>query len=191
MRDYRVRTANKAKEHKTGRICDTPGCKGELKDTIINFGEGLKGEILQDGFVWCALSDLVLIMGSSMRVSPACDMPLCCIPSGGKVVIVNLQKTPCHPIANLNIHAKCDDVMKMLMEKLDVPIPEFRRKYRLKVSLSEDGKNVLLTGIDGNGACYTLFKQLKVTGLSQSFSTLPDRVQKIQPYRLAIQNKNA
>mmetsp|Transcript_29087 Transcript_29087/g.38743 ORF Transcript_29087/g.38743 Transcript_29087/m.38743 type:complete len:94 (-) Transcript_29087:573-854(-) len=41
MRDYRVRTAQKAKEHKTGRTCDTPGCGGELKDTIINFGESL------------------------------------------------------------------------------------------------------------------------------------------------------
>ena len=46
MRDYKVRTATKCKEHKTGRICDTPGCKGELKDTIINFGEGLNTVVL-------------------------------------------------------------------------------------------------------------------------------------------------
>ena len=77
MRDYRVRTANKNKEHKTGRICDTPGCKGELKDTIINFGEGLDSNILMNGFIWCAASDLVVVAGCSMRVSPACDMPLC------------------------------------------------------------------------------------------------------------------
>ena len=77
MRDFRVRTAQKGKEHKTGRICDTPSCKGELKDTIINFGEGLDSNILMNGFVWCAASDLVISMGCSMRVSPACDMPLC------------------------------------------------------------------------------------------------------------------
>ena len=46
MRDYKVRTSTKTKEHKTGRICDTPGCKGELKDTIINFGEGLNTVVL-------------------------------------------------------------------------------------------------------------------------------------------------
>ena len=28
MRDFRVRTANKAHDHKTGRTCDTPGCNG-------------------------------------------------------------------------------------------------------------------------------------------------------------------
>ena len=46
MRDYRVRTANKAKEHKTGRKCETPGCGGDLKDTIINFGENLKDDVI-------------------------------------------------------------------------------------------------------------------------------------------------
>lgn len=75
MRDFRVRTAQKDKEHKTGRICDTPGCGGELKDTIINFGENLNESILEKGFAIHAISDLVIIMGSSMRVTPACYMP--------------------------------------------------------------------------------------------------------------------
>ena len=44
MRDYK--TGMGAKNHLTGRICDTPGCGGQLKDTIINFGENLKPEIL-------------------------------------------------------------------------------------------------------------------------------------------------
>ena len=41
MRDYGVRTANNYHAHMTGRKCDNPKCKGDLKDTIINFGEGL------------------------------------------------------------------------------------------------------------------------------------------------------
>ena len=41
MRDMRVRNAQSVKEHKTGRKCDTPDCNGDLKDTIINFGESL------------------------------------------------------------------------------------------------------------------------------------------------------
>ena len=47
MRDFRVRRdENKNHEHDTGRICDDPKCKGDLKDSIINFGEGLTPEIL-------------------------------------------------------------------------------------------------------------------------------------------------
>ncbi len=74
----------------TGRTCETPGCRGDLKDTVINFGENLIPRILEMGFNECSKSDLVLCMGSSMRVTPACDMPMTCLPKGGKVVIVNL-----------------------------------------------------------------------------------------------------
>ena len=76
MRDFRVRTANRCHDHKTGRTCDTPGCGGALKDTIINFGENLSQPILEKGFAECARSDLCVAMGSSMRVNPACAMPL-------------------------------------------------------------------------------------------------------------------
>lgn len=45
MRDTRVRTAQTVHEHKTGRKCEVPGCNGDLKDTIINFGENLNPNI--------------------------------------------------------------------------------------------------------------------------------------------------
>ena len=69
------------------------------------------------------------------------------------------------------------------MDKLEIPIPDFRRSYRLQVSLSEDGNNVLLKGIDTNGANYTIFKSLKVTGLSQVDKKFPlPNVRDVQPY---------
>ena len=99
MRDYKTSIGNKT--HLTGRICDTPGCGGELKDTIINFGENLKGEILMKGFALHGVSDLAIAMGSSMRVNPACMMPLTCIANGGKFVMINLQKTQVDMAAQL------------------------------------------------------------------------------------------
>lgn len=74
MRDYRVRTAQKAKLHKTGRKCDDPKCRGDLKDSIINFGEDLREDILNQGYGHGYKADLMLAMGSSMRVSPANEM---------------------------------------------------------------------------------------------------------------------
>ena len=49
MRDHRVRSAQKVKEHRTGRMCESVGCNGHLKDTIINFGENLNENILELG----------------------------------------------------------------------------------------------------------------------------------------------
>lgn len=123
MRDTRVRTAKGVHEHKTGRQCDNPSCGGDLKDTIINFGENLNDNILELGFQNCGASDLCLAMGSSMRVTPACNMPVSTAQNGGNLVMINLQKTPVDQYATLVIHGKCDDVMKVLMRKLQYDAP--------------------------------------------------------------------
>ena len=123
MRDTRVRVAQKTKEHRTGRKCESPGCDGFLKDTIINFGGNLNPAILELGEANCESADLCLAMGSSLRVSPANGMPAACAQNGGRLVICNLQKTPLDHLATLVIHAKCDDIMKLLMKKLGYQIP--------------------------------------------------------------------
>jgi NAD+-dependent protein deacetylase sirtuin 6 len=41
-------------------------------------------------------ADLALVMGTSMKVSPACNMPAKALKNdGGKLVICNLQLTDC------------------------------------------------------------------------------------------------
>jgi len=39
-------------------------------------------------------ADLALVLGSSLKVGPACDMPAQVAKNGGQLVIVNLQQTP-------------------------------------------------------------------------------------------------
>ena len=121
-----------------------------------------------------------------MRVEPACHMPLVSIPNGGKVVICNLQKTPTDEIAALCIHEKVDKVIEMVMKHLEIPVPEFKRNLRLKISMTNDKKKIQLTGVDSNGACYTLFKNLKVTGLSATPGSFPANARSIQPYSLDL-----
>ena len=49
-------------------------------------------------------------------------------------MIVNLQKTPKDKKANLVIHAKCDEVMQQLMNRLDISLPSFTRQDAVCVS---------------------------------------------------------
>lgn len=93
--------------------------------------------------------------------------------------MINLQKTQIDIAASLVIHEKVDKVVKLLMQKLEMPIPDFRRSYRLKVSLSQDQKQVLYTGVDVNGACYTIFKSLKVVGVAAGAASFPQRGQMV------------
>ena len=58
-------------------------------------------------------------MGSSLTVTPAADIPKL-VGKNGKLIIVNLQKTPLDKYAFLRINALCDDVMKRLAETLQL-----------------------------------------------------------------------
>ena len=53
-------------------------------------------------------------MGSSLTVTPAADIPKT-VAQVGKLIIVNLQKTPLDKYAYLRVNAMCDDFMKLLM----------------------------------------------------------------------------
>ena len=44
-------------------------------------------------------ADLMLVLGSSLRVSPACEMPKAVNQHGGKLALVNLQTTPCDDVS--------------------------------------------------------------------------------------------
>ena len=64
--------------------------------------------------------------------------------AGGKLVIVNLQKTPKDKKANLVIHARCDDLMSALMCQLQHPLPSYTRQDAVLVSHSlKKGKQLL------------------------------------------------
>jgi NAD-dependent SIR2 family protein deacetylase len=52
-------------------------------------------------------------MGSSLTVTPAADIPEE-VGKKGKLIIVNLQKTPLDGHAFFRINALCDEVMKRL-----------------------------------------------------------------------------
>ena len=166
MRDTRVRNAQKVHEHRTGRKCELAGCNGHLKDTIINFNENLNENILTLGQQNCEHADLCIAMGSSLRVSPANGMPLACAQNGGSLVICNLQKTPIDHAATLLIHAKCDDVMRLLMQKLSYQIPTWQIKKRLEVSMLEEGKKMQIRGVDDTRQPFHLFPKIDIQGLA-------------------------
>ena len=107
-------------------------------------------------------------------MSPASEMPVAAVQRGANFVNINLQKTPMDYLCTMNIHGLMDDVFPKLMDKLGYEIPEFKLERRLQIKLSEDKKNVLLTGLDQNGACYQIFKQIQVSGLMNNVTnTLP------------------
>jgi len=110
-------------DHKTGRKCDE--CGNHLMDSIINFGENLPQRELENAAFEAGKSDLSLVLGTSMRVSPANQFPLQAVTNGGKLVIINLQKTPYDKKAHLIIRERTDKVILMLFNELGLNIPNY------------------------------------------------------------------
>lgn len=119
------------KDHRTGRLCVADGCSGELENSVVLFGESLPAKEVDSAWEHTDKADLALVLGSSLKVGPACDMPAQVAKNGGKLVIVNLQHTPFDGRASLVIHARCDEVMRLLAEELDLEV---------RPSISEGGK---------------------------------------------------
>ena len=78
-------------------------------------------------------------MGSSLTVTPAADIPKL-VGKNGKLIIVNLQKTPLDKYAFLRINALCDDVMKRLAKKLELKVRDFvlRRLINFKMNIKNE-----------------------------------------------------
>uniref|UniRef100_A0A6B2L5T5 protein acetyllysine N-acetyltransferase n=1 Tax=Arcella intermedia TaxID=1963864 RepID=A0A6B2L5T5_9EUKA len=117
-------------KHMTGRRCKTNSCLGILKDTIINFGENLPEDELSKASENASTCDLAVCWGSSLTVSPACNLPKQTLKlKGGKLVIINLQPTPLDQKCHLKIHAKTDRVMELLLGQLKIDAPTFGGDY--------------------------------------------------------------
>jgi len=108
--------------HCTRRKCI---CGAVLKDSIIHFGENLPQGDLKKATEQSKAADLHIILGSSLTVSPANEMPKYTRENGGKVCLVNLQSTQYDSRADIRIFAKTDEFCKLLMEELGIPVPEF------------------------------------------------------------------
>ncbi len=89
-------------------------CGGLIKPDVVFFGEGVKG--FEEARQHAYLSDLFLVVGSSLQVQPASLLPYF---SPGKVVIIN--KGPvAFPRSRIDVHIDedCELVAEELMRRL-------------------------------------------------------------------------
>jgi len=105
-------------------------------------------------------ADLHLVLGSSLTVSPANQMPEDTANKDGKLVICNLQKTPKDKLAHLRIYSKTDDLMKLVMEKLEITVPPFilTRRY----TITRNGRKITIAGIDADYTPMTFIYNLDI-----------------------------
>jgi mono-ADP-ribosyltransferase sirtuin 6 len=98
----------------TGRKCSMVGCDGSLHDTLLDWEDQLPEDDFAQAEAHCDRADLVLCLGTSLRIEPAGSLPT----RAKRFVIVNLQETPKDKKAAMIIRAPVDQVMEDLMARL-------------------------------------------------------------------------
>eukprot|EP01087_Luapelamoeba_hula_P005024 TRINITY_DN15117_c0_g1_i1.p1 TRINITY_DN15117_c0_g1~~TRINITY_DN15117_c0_g1_i1.p1 ORF type:complete len:322 (+),score=53.50 TRINITY_DN15117_c0_g1_i1:125-1090(+) len=114
----------------TGRLCNA--CSAPLRDSIVNFNENLPERHLNTATEHSSKADLTLVLGSSMRVSPACELPSLSYKKGGGFCLCNLQKTSFDDVTKrvangVRIFAKTDEFMEAVVRELGLELGDDAR----------------------------------------------------------------
>ncbi|MCL2480048.1 MAG: NAD-dependent deacetylase, partial [Treponema sp.] len=78
---------------RAGNFPRCPKCGRILKPAITFFGEELPIQALREATDEAQKTDLMLILGTSLQVTPASLLPRYCLRQGGEIAIVNNQPT--------------------------------------------------------------------------------------------------
>jgi NAD-dependent deacetylase len=96
-----------------------PHCRSVIKPNVILFGEQLPLQTLRSAQDAARRTDLMIVVGSSLEVAPASELPILAKRHGAKLAIINLDTTECDREADLVIHEDAVLVLPELMRYLE------------------------------------------------------------------------
>lgn len=103
----------------TGEVPHCPDCGGVLKPNVILFGEQLPMKTLREAEQAAHRCDVMLVVGSSLEVAPAADLPRTALAHGAKLILINYEPTYVDGSASVVIHDDAAFVLPRLLDQLD------------------------------------------------------------------------
>ncbi len=103
----------------TGQLPICPVCAGVLKPNVILFEEQLPNRELTAARQETARCDVMIVIGSSLEVAPACDLPVIAGRHGAAIILVNLDKTPVDSLARIVIRGDVATVLPQIADALE------------------------------------------------------------------------
>lgn len=95
--------------------CDR--CGGLLKVDTVSFGEPLDPARLDQAAAWCRGADLLMIIGTSLQVAPAGNLPEMVSSRGVPVAVINRTPTPFDPWATVVIRGAAAEALNEVSKR--------------------------------------------------------------------------
>ncbi len=97
---------------------ETCSCGGKLVSSVINFGDPLPKKDLEDSFWHSSQCDLFIIVGSSLVVGPANELPEVALRGRARLVIINQGETPMDSRCHLRFEENFVQVLPPAVDRL-------------------------------------------------------------------------
>lgn len=82
-----------------------------LKPTVVLFGEPMPQPAVQEAFALARDADVMLVVGSSLVVYPAAEIPLAAVRAGARMIVVNAEPTPFDDLAEVVIRGRSGELL--------------------------------------------------------------------------------
>jgi NAD-dependent deacetylase len=86
-------------------------CKAPVKSATVSFGQPMPRDAMARAKAAALEADLFLVLGSSLVVLPAADLPVLARHHGARLVIINREPTELDAIADLVIHGELGEIL--------------------------------------------------------------------------------
>ena len=116
LQEYSMDEVFSMLEAQTPPLCSE--CKGKLRPAVVFFGEPLNPKILHLAFEEAENCDFFLVVGSSLVVFPAADIPRRAKQKGATLAIVNKERTPLDTLADYVINDEAGKVLPKIVQSL-------------------------------------------------------------------------
>lgn len=87
-----------------------------LKPTVVLFGEPMPRAAIAQAFALAREADVMLVVGSSLVVYPAAEVPLVAVRSGARLIVINAEPTPLDELAAVVVRGKSGEVLPEIVE---------------------------------------------------------------------------
>ena len=95
-----------------------PNCEGRLISSIVNFGDSLPMDELEESMRRSEKADVFFVIGSSLVVTPAASMPGIARRNGAKLIILNMGETPYDDEADLRFFESIGEVLSNIIDRV-------------------------------------------------------------------------
>lgn len=95
-----------------------PHCNGRIISSIVNFGDPLPFDELQESIRRSERADVFFVIGSSLVVTPAANMPGIAKENGAKLILLNKGATPYDDVADIRFDNLIEDVLPPIIDKV-------------------------------------------------------------------------